>query len=70
MILKGRNTEKKKDELKGKIIEVRADSISKSQDGKFWSLRFPRFKTFRGFENKEKNLNFISSFYLKFISST
>jgi DNA ligase-1 len=45
---------KKKDELKGKIIEVRADSISKSQDGKFWSLRFPRFKTFRGFENKEK----------------
>ena len=54
MILKGRNTGKKKDELKGKIIEVRADSISKSQDGKFWSLRFPRFKTFRGFENKEK----------------
>ncbi len=44
----------KKNELKGKIIEVRADSISKSQDGKFWSLRFPRFKTFRGFEKKEK----------------
>jgi len=33
---------------------VRADSISKSQDGDSWSLRFPRFKTFRGFEVKEK----------------
>ena len=43
-----------RNKLPGKIIEIRADSISKSQDGQFWSLRFPRFKTFRGFENKEK----------------
>ena len=44
----------KKSELIGQIIEVRADSISKSQNGDFWSLRFPRFKCFRGFEKKEK----------------
>ena len=40
--------------LIGQIIEIRADSISKSQDGDFWSLRFPRFKCFRGFEINEK----------------
>ena len=44
----------KKEKLIGQIIEIRADSVSKSQDGKFWSLRFPRFKSFRGFEKKEK----------------
>ncbi len=44
----------KKEKLLGQIIEIRADSISKSQDGKNWSLRFPRFKAFRGFEKKEK----------------
>lgn len=44
----------KRDELIGQIIEIRADSVSKAQDGKYWSLRFPRFKTFRGFEKKEK----------------
>ena len=43
-----------KDKLIGKIIEVRADCVSKSQDGENWSLRFPRFKTFRGFDVKEK----------------
>ena len=43
-----------KEKLIGKIIEVRADCISKSQDGENWSLRFPRFKTFRGFNIKEK----------------
>ena len=43
-----------KEKLIGKIIEVRADCISKSQDGENWSLRFPRFKTFRGFDIKEK----------------
>ena len=40
--------------LIGQIIEIRADSISKSQDGDYWSLRFPRFKCFRGFEINEK----------------
>ena len=43
-----------KEQLIGQIIEIRADSISKSQNGDFWSLRFPRFKSFRGFERKEK----------------
>mgnify|MGYP001394179966 CR=1 FL=1 len=43
-----------KEKLVGLIVEVRADSISKSQDGDSWSLRFPRFKTFRGFDKKEK----------------
>ena len=38
----------------GQMIEVRADAITKSQDGEFYSLRFPRFKTFRGFEISEK----------------
>ena len=38
----------------GRIIEIKADSISKSQDGENWSLRFPRFKCFRGFDKKEK----------------
>ena len=45
---------KNKENLIGQIVEVRADSISKSQDGDFWSLRFPRFKTFRGFDKNEK----------------
>ena len=44
----------KKEKLIGRIIEIRADSISKSQDGNYWSLRFPRFKCFRGFEKHEK----------------
>ena len=43
-----------KEKLIGQIVEVRADSISKSQDGDTWSLRFPRFKTFRGFDKNEK----------------
>ena len=45
---------KNKEQLIGKIVEIKADSISKSQDGDFWSLRFPRFKCFRGFNDKEK----------------
>ena len=43
-----------KNDLIGQVVEVRADSISKGQDGSYWSLRFPRFKTFRGFEKNEK----------------
>ena len=43
-----------KEKLIGQIIEIRADSVSKSQNGDFWSLRFPRFKCFRGFEKNEK----------------
>lgn len=38
----------------GKIGEVRADAITKSEDKDHYSLRFPRFKIWRGFENGEK----------------
>jgi DNA ligase-1 len=39
--------------LIGKVVEVRADAITQNQDGSY-SLRFPRFLHFRGFENGEK----------------
>jgi len=39
--------------LVGQLVEVRADAITQNQDGTY-SLRFPRFKTFRGFEVGEK----------------
>jgi DNA ligase-1 len=39
--------------LIGDIAEVRADAITQNQDGTY-SLRFPRFKGFRGFEVGEK----------------
>ena len=39
----------------GQIVEVRADAATKSQDSEeVWSLRFPRFLRFRGFEPGEK----------------
>ena len=42
-------------ELVGQIVEVRADAATKSQDSEeTWSLRFPRFLRFRGFEPGEK----------------
>jgi len=37
----------------GHIVEVRADAITQNQDGTY-SLRFPRFKGFRGFTQGEK----------------
>jgi DNA ligase 1 len=40
-------------ELLGNIVEVRADAITQNQDGTY-SLRFPRFKGFRGFVKGEK----------------
>ena len=40
-------------EIIGDIVEVRADAITKNQDGTY-SLRFPRFLHFRGFEHGEK----------------
>jgi DNA ligase 1 len=44
-----------KDKLIGQIVEVRADAITQNQDTKDeWSLRFPRFLRFRGFEPGEK----------------
>ncbi len=42
-----------REEVVGKIVEVRADAITQNQDGTY-SLRFPRFLRFRGFDNGEK----------------
>ncbi len=42
-----------RDAIIGQIVEVRADAITQNQDGSY-SLRFPRFLHFRGFENGEK----------------
>ena len=42
-----------RDSLVGQVVEVRADAITQNQDGSY-SLRFPRFKTFRGFKKGEK----------------
>jgi len=39
--------------LVGQIVEVRADAVTQNQDGTY-SMRFPRFKTFRGFQPGEK----------------
>jgi len=39
--------------LGGNIVEVRADAVTQNQDGTY-SLRFPRFKGFRGFTKGEK----------------
>jgi DNA ligase-1 len=39
--------------LAGQLVEVRADAITQNQDGTY-SLRFPRFKGFRGFVAGEK----------------
>jgi DNA ligase 1 len=39
--------------LPGQIVEVRADAVTQNQDGTY-SLRFPRFKGFRGFQAGEK----------------
>ena len=40
-------------ELIGQIVEIRADAVTQNQDGSY-SLRFPRFLRFRGFEVGEK----------------
>ena len=42
-----------RDSLFGQIVEVRADAVTQNQDGTY-SLRFPRFLRFRGFEVGEK----------------
>jgi DNA ligase-1 len=44
-----------RDSLLGQIVEVRADAATQNQDSAGeWSLRFPRFKGFRGFAKGEK----------------
>lgn len=42
-----------RDLLVGQLVEVRADAVTQNQDGSY-SLRFPRFLRFRGFEVGEK----------------
>jgi len=42
-----------RDQLLGDVIEVEADAVTQNQDGTY-SLRFPRFIRFRGFEPGEK----------------
>ena len=42
-----------RNEIIGQLVEVKADGITRNQD-RTYSLRFPRFKTFRGVEPGEK----------------
>ena len=42
-----------KDTVIGHVVEVQADAVTQNQDGTY-SLRFPRFLRFRGFEAGEK----------------
>jgi DNA ligase-1 len=42
-----------RDSLLGQVVEVRADAVTQNQDSTY-SLRFPRFLRFRGFEVGEK----------------
>ena len=42
-----------RDELLGHVVEVMADAVTQNQDGTY-SLRFPRFVRFRGFDSGEK----------------
>ena len=42
-----------RDELLNRVVEVEADAVTQNQDGSY-SLRFPRFVRFRGFEPGEK----------------
>jgi len=42
-----------RDQLLGDVVEVEADAVTQNQDGTY-SLRFPRFLRFRGFEPGEK----------------
>ena len=43
----------RRDQLHDFVVEVEADAVTQNQDGS-WSLRFPRFLRFRGFEAGEK----------------
>jgi DNA ligase-1 len=43
-------------ELIGQVVEIKADAVTKNQDtsNEIYSLRFPRFERFRGFNPGEK----------------
>ena len=39
----------------GSLVEIRADAVTKNQNSDvYYSLRFPRFKTFRTLNGNEK----------------
>ena len=42
-----------RDVIIGDLVEIKADAITQAENGEY-SLRFPRFKTFRGFDKSEK----------------
>ena len=42
-----------RNDLLNRVVEVQADAVTQNQDGSY-SLRFPRFVRFRGFEEGEK----------------
>ena len=42
-----------RDSLIGQLIEIRADARTKSQDSETYSLRFPRFKSFREYKGEK-----------------
>jgi DNA ligase-1 len=42
-----------RNDILGRVVEVEADAVTQNQDGSY-SLRFPRFVRFRGFEAGEK----------------
>ena len=44
---------KHRGDLLARVVEVEADAVTQNQDGTY-SLRFPRFVRFRGFEAGEK----------------
>ena len=44
-----------RDNLIGQVVEIKADAITQTQDtNDIYSLRFPRFERFRGFDKGEK----------------
>lgn len=45
---------KNRDAVIGRIVEIKGDALTKSQDGDTWSLRFPVFMQFRGWNPGEK----------------
>ena len=43
-----------RDNVVGSLVEIRADARTKSQDSDTYSIRVPRFKTFRNLSNGDK----------------
>lgn len=43
-----------RDKILGRIVEIKGDALTKSQNGESWSLRFPVFIGFRGQQAGEK----------------